>query len=284
MLDVLTFLKNHTRDGLLPFSAQCAAAESFSLRQHEVEALVLENGIFPARYQRNRNMINLEEQLKLFRSHVAVIGCGGLGGYVIEELARLGVGHIVAIDPDIFEEHNLNRQILSTPATLGKAKVAAAVERVAEINPAVTVTAIQDAFCLANGAELLAGVHVAVDALDSISYRLELAQVCGTAGIPMVHGAIGGWYGNVATQLPGDTTVQEIYRHWVAGKGIEQQLGNPSFTPAIVASLEVAEVTKILLGKGELLRHRKLTIDLLEMEMHEISYPKSTKIGLVDAA
>jgi len=283
MEDAITFLKEWTRDGLLPWSAQCAAAKHFGLSRAVVEGLALENGLFPARYQRNRNMISTEEQLQLFRSRIAVIGCGGLGGYVIEELARLGVGHIVAIDPDIFEEHNLNRQILSTPATLGKAKVDAALDRVAEINPAVTVTAVKDAFCMANGFELLAGVQVAVDALDSISYRLELAEVCTAAGIPMVHGAIGGWYGHVATQLPGDTTVQSIYRHWVAGKGIEQQLGNPAFTPAVVASLEVAEVCKILLGKGELLRHRKLSIDLLEMEVHEISY-QEVPIELVDAA
>lgn len=220
----------------------------------------------------------------LFRSRVAVIGCGGLGGYVIEELARLGVGHLVAIDPDIFEEHNLNRQILSTPATLGKAKVEAALERVAEINPAVRVTAVKDAFCLANGFELLAGCQVVVDALDSISYRLELAEAATLAGIPMVHGAIGGWYGHVATQYPGETTVQNIYRHWVAGKGIEAQLGNPSFTPAVVASLEVAEVCKVLLGKGETLRNRKLSFDLLEMEVHEISYQQAAPVQLVEAA
>ena len=284
MEDALNFLQEWTRDGLLPWSAQSAAAKHFGLSHAALEGLALENGLFPARYQRNRNMISTEEQLLLFRSRVAVIGCGGLGGYVIEELARLGVGHIVAIDPDIFEEHNLNRQILSTPATLGKAKVEAALDRVAEINPAVRVTAVKDAFCMANGFELLAGVQVAVDALDSISYRLELAEVCGAAGIPMVHGAIGGWYGHVATQFPGESTVQNIYRHWVAGKGIEQQLGNPAFTPAVIASLEVAEACKILLGKGELLRDRKLSIDLLEMEVHEISYKKAGGIELVDAA
>ncbi|QWV96215.1 HesA/MoeB/ThiF family protein [Geomonas nitrogeniifigens] len=283
MRKVITFLKEQTNDGLLPWSAQDATAKRFSLSHAAVELLALQNGIFPARYQRNKNMIQIEEQLRLFQSRVAVIGCGGLGGYILEELARLGVGQIVAIDPDIFEEHNLNRQILSSPANLGQPKVAAAAERLAQVNPAVTVTAIQDAFCLANGFELLAGTHVAVDALDSISYRLQLAEFCNLAGIPMVHGAIGGWYGHVASQFPGETTVQQIYRHWVAGKGIEQQLGNPAFTPAVVASLEVAEVCKILLGKGEPLRNRKLSIDLLEMEMQEISYAPAP-VTLVDAA
>ncbi|GFO65244.1 HesA/MoeB/ThiF family protein [Geomonas paludis] len=283
MRKVIAFLKEQTRDGLLPWSAQDATAQRFKLSHAAVELVALQNGLFPARYQRNRNMIQVDEQLRLFQSRVAVIGCGGLGGYVLEELARLGVGQIIAVDPDIFEEHNLNRQILSSPALLGQPKAAVAAERLAQVNPAVTVTAIQDYFCLDNGFELLAGAQVAVDALDSISYRLQLAEFCNQAGIPMVHGAIGGWYGHVASQFPGETTVQQIYRHWVAGKGIEQQLGNPSFTPAVVASLEVAEVCKILLGKGEPLRNRKLAIDLLEMEMQEISYAPAP-VTLVDAA
>lgn len=270
MNNVLKFIEERTMDGLLPWSAQSAAAEQFVCSHAAVEELALENSIFPARYQRNRNMISVAEQLLLFRSRIAVIGCGGLGGYIIEELARLGVGHIVAVDPDIFEEHNLNRQLLSTFRTLGRAKVEAALARVNEINPAVTVTPIRDAFCTANGHALLKGVTVAVDALDSIAYRLELAEICTEMDIPMVHGAIGGWYGHVTTQLPGDTTVQNIYCNWVAGKGIEQQLGNPAFTPAVVASLQVAEVCKIVLGRGKLLRNRKLSIDLLDMEIHEI--------------
>lgn len=272
MLKILTFLHQNSSDGLLPWSAQNAAAEQFRCSHGKVEELALLNGIFPARYQRNRNMISATEQLLLFRSRIAVIGCGGLGGYIIEELARLGVGQIVAIDPDVFEEHNLNRQILSSPLNLGQAKVEAALARVNQINPAVTVTAIKDFFCSANGPELLQGVTVAVDALDSIAYRLELAEICTALKIPMVHGAIGGWYGHVATQLPGDTTVQNIYRNWVEGKGIEKQLGNPAFTPAVVASLQVAEVCKIILGKGDLLCRRKLSIDLLDMEFDQIDF------------
>jgi molybdopterin-synthase adenylyltransferase len=165
--------------------------------------------------------------------------------------------------------------LLATPETLGKAKVEAALKRVTEVNPAVRLIPHQLYFCSAASRELLQGVTVAVDALDSIPFRLELAQSCTEMNIPMVHGAIGGWYGHVATQLPGDSTVQNIYCNWVAGKGIEKELGNPSFTPAVVASLQVAEVCKLLLGKGELLRRRKLCVDLLDMEMHEIRYEEA---------
>jgi molybdopterin/thiamine biosynthesis adenylyltransferase len=269
---VLVYLRGRLKDGLLPWSVQNSAAGTFGLSHARIEELALQNGLPPARYQRNRNMISLAEQSLLFQSRVAVVGCGGLGGYVIEELARLGIGRIIAIDPDIFEEHNLNRQLLSTPETLGKPKVAAALSRVNEINPAVTLIPIQDAFCSSNGAELFAGATIVVDALDNIATRLDLAKICTALDLPMVYGAIGGWFGQVATQLPGDTTVQSIYRNWVAGKGIENELGNPSFTPAVVASLQVAEVCKLVLGKGELLRNRKLNIDLLDMEIHEIAF------------
>jgi molybdopterin/thiamine biosynthesis adenylyltransferase len=199
-----------------------------------------------------------------------VVGCGGLGGYAVEELARLGVGKIVVIDPDLFEEHNLNRQLFSSPANLGTAKVAAAVKRIADINPATTLVPIQAALSPENGAGLLNGCQIAVDALDSINVRLELAEICAGLNIPLVHGAIAGWYGHVATQFPGDDTLQTIYRSWNAGKGVEQSLGNPSFTPALIASLEVAEVCKLLLGQGTPLRGRQLMVDLLSMEIQLI--------------
>jgi molybdopterin/thiamine biosynthesis adenylyltransferase len=269
------YLQEHAEGDLLPWASQVAATERFGVSLALVEEATLALGLLPARYQRNRQAISASDQRTLFASRVAVIGCGGLGGYVIEELARLGVGTIVAIDPDVFEEHNLNRQLLSSPATLGRAKVEAAAARVAEINPAVTLVPVRVAYAPENGKELLHDANVIVDALDSIQTRLALAKTCTDLGIPMVHGAIGGWYGQVATQFPGDDTVQKLYKRWVEGKGVEQKLGNPSFTPALVASIEVSEVCKILLGEGEPLHHRKLSVNLLEVVFESIDMKDS---------
>jgi len=183
----------------------------------------------------------------------------------------------VVIDPDVFEEHNLNRQLFSSPVNLGQAKVQAAVTRVNGINPAVTLVPVQAAVSPENGVDLLDGCRVAVDALDTIQVRLELAEVCAALGIPLVHGAIAGWYGHVATQFPGDDTLQTIYRSWKAGKGVEQTLGNPSFTPALVASLQVAEVCKLLIGRGTPLRGRQLMVDLFAMEMHIINISEDSR-------
>ena len=269
MEELLKYLRFHADEDLVPWTVQQSAAEKFELSLAEAESAILEAGLLPARYQRNRRMLTTVQQLGLFRSRVAVIGCGGLGGYVIEELARLGVGTLVAVDPDVFEEHNLNRQLYATPGLLGSDKVAAAAARVAAINPAVTLLPRREAFGAGNGAVILKGCQAAVDALDSIPARLELADACEAAGIPLVHGAIGGWYGQVAVQFPGDESLRRFLRG-AAGKGIERELGNPSFTPAVVASLQVSETAKILLGAGRPLRQRQLVMDLLEMEIQEI--------------
>jgi molybdopterin-synthase adenylyltransferase len=264
------FLAGGATGDLLPWAVQRAAMERFGLGCAEVEAAVLARDLLPARYQRNRQTLSIAQQRTLFGSTVAVIGCGGLGGYLIEQLARLGVGHLVAIDPDRFEEHNLNRQLLSSVAELGSAKVEAAVRRVAAINPAVSVRPLQVACRAANGAELLRGVDLVLDGLDNIPARLELAQTCTALGLPLVHAAIAGWYGHLTTQFPGERAVERLYGGSPETRGAEQQLGNPSFTPAVLASLQVAEACKVLLGVGEPLRLRQLLVDLRTMEFDQI--------------
>ena len=254
----------------MPYSAQAEAADRYDLPLSAIEELSLTSGILPVRYKKNQKIFSIRQQLTLFKSTVAVIGCGGLGGYIIEELARLGIGRIIAIDPDVFEEHNLNRQILCTHELLGEKKVTGAVQRVAKINPAVRLQPISEEFNSNNGPEILDGADIAADALDSIPARLQLAGICEQLGIPLVHGAIAGWFGHVASQLPGEKTVQKIYAREGAEKGIETSMGNPSFTPAVIASIEVAEIVKILLGVGTPLRNSYLTVDLYHLEINKI--------------
>jgi molybdopterin/thiamine biosynthesis adenylyltransferase len=270
MLALQAFLKENATGHLVSWTQQQDAAEKFRLTIAEVEAAILHAKLLPARYQRNQQMISTAQQLRLFQSTVAVVGCGGLGGYILEELARLGVGQIVAIDPDVFEEHNLNRQLLSTVELLGTAKVDAAVERLAAINPAVTVKPINAAFNSEDGREMLVAVDLVIDAVDNILARLDLAEVCRQLNIPLVHGAIAGWFGQVVTVEPGDETVKKLYGQWAGGKGVEAKLGNPSFTPAVAASLQVSEACKLLLGQGRLMRKKMLSINLLNMQFEEI--------------
>jgi molybdopterin/thiamine biosynthesis adenylyltransferase len=141
---------------------------------------------------------------------------------------------------------------------------------VRDINPAVHLIPIKDAFSKANGVELLHDVNVTVDGLDNIPTRIELAETCETLGIPLIHGTIGGWYGQITTQLPGYQTIQKIYGQRSEVRGVEKVLGNPSFTPAIIASMEVAETCKLLLKQGTSLHKRVLFINILDMEIEDI--------------
>jgi molybdopterin/thiamine biosynthesis adenylyltransferase len=171
----------------------------------------------------------------------------------------------------MFEEHNLNRQTMSSIPVLGRYKVEVASDRVGDINPAVDVIPIIDRFSSDNAGRFLDKTDAAVDALDSIPVRLELADCCTAMKIPLIHGSVAGWYGQVAIQFPGDRMLQRIYNR-STDHGIEQELGIPSFTPAVIASIEAAACCQVLLDKGKPLRGRLLAIDLREMTFNEIVF------------
>lgn len=217
------------------------------------------------RYSRNMNMLSPEENESLRGFKACVVGCGGLGGYVIELLGRLGIGTITAVDGDVFDEANLNRQLLSTEEILGKSKALAAEERMKKVNSDVKVNPVHAFVAEENCDEIIRGHDIVVDALDNMTVRRLLEEHCEKQNIPLIHGAIAGWYGQISTIMPGDRTLQLIYPP-DENKGAETELGNPSFSPALVASIEVAEALKVLLGRGELLRRKLLTIDLLNQE------------------
>ncbi len=263
------WLRSRARDGFFTWADELEAASRFELTVRAVEAVALDRDLLPLRYQRNTKCFDAQQQLRLLRSSVAVVGCGGLGGYLVETLSRLGVGKLTVIDPDRFEEHNLNRQLLCSLDELGAAKVAVARKRVAAVNPAVELVPVQEAFDEQSGERLLGGHDAVADALDNIALRLKLADVCARLDIPLVHGSIGGFYGQVTVQLPGGDGLKKIYGEGGDGRGIEALLGNPSFTPGVVACIEAAEICKLLLGLGAPLTGRFLHIDLLAMKVME---------------
>ncbi len=215
------------------------------------------------RYIRNENMLSPEENRRLREFRVAVAGCGGLGGYITEMLARLGIGHLTLIDGDVFEESNLNRQLISLPSNLGKPKAVEAGNRIKEVNPHISLDIKQVMLDSDNAADILKGHDAVCDALDNIKTRRVLEEVAGKLGIPMVFGAIAGWYAHIGSIMPGGRMIDKLYPEG-AEKGAETKMGNPSFTPALAASLQVAETVKILLGKKGVLKNRILAVDTLE--------------------
>lgn len=215
--------------------------------------------------------LSMEENNELRTIKVCVVGCGGLGGYVIEMLGRIGIGHITAVDGDVFDETNLNRQLLSETNLIGISKAKVAFDRMQRVNPEIELIPVNAYLDSQNGKDIIKGHDVVVDALDNAPSKMLLKDICCKLGIPLVHGAIGGWYGQVACVFPGDNTLDMLYKD-VDSEGIERELGNPPFTPALIASIQASEVIKILIKRGDVLRNKVLYVDLLSMEFNIIEF------------
>ena len=251
-------------------------ADEFHRSLRYVYAEALRVGIYPYRYLRNREIISPEEQLKLAESRVAVIGAGGLGGQVIILLARIGVGQLVVADNDLFEEINLNRQALCSEVTLGMPKSDVAVDVVTSINPGVEVTAYQVKTDSTNIPEIINDSDVVVDALDNIPDRFVLEKASKNMGIPMVHGALAGFEGQIMTVFPEDKGLKLLYEN----ERVEQNntktpeaiLGIPAMTPSVVATFQAMEVLKIILKRGKIFRNMMVYIDLEAGELNEFFF------------
>jgi molybdopterin/thiamine biosynthesis adenylyltransferase len=216
------------------------------------------------RYLPNMGTIGAAGQIQLLRASVAIVGLGGLGGYVTEALARMGIGHLILIDGDEFEQSNLNRQVLCTEGKLGAGKARTACRRVAEVNAAVEATGHAENLTRENLPRLLHKADVVVDALDRLPTRLMLQAGAQALGIPMVHGSIAGFLGQVTTIFPDDPGLRDLYGDGkqLPEQGLEAQLGTPAPTPMVVAAWEAQEVVKVLTGRGDPLRDRLLIIDM----------------------
>jgi molybdopterin/thiamine biosynthesis adenylyltransferase len=232
-----------------------------------VQIAALQRGILPERYLRNWKSLNETDQIRLLESHVCIVGLGGLGGLVTETLARIGVGRMTLIDGDLFESHNLNRQLLSSTGNMGTPKADAAARRVTAIDPGIEVTAVNAFLTPANAGERVGASHVGVDCLDNVAARFTLASAAGQAGIPMVSAAIAGLAGHVTTLFPGDKGLEQIYgpeEQRNAAKGEEIHLGCLAPGVNLIASLEANEVVNILLERKNILRNRLLVVDLAD--------------------
>jgi molybdopterin/thiamine biosynthesis adenylyltransferase len=241
-------------------------ADSSGVPLGRVYAAAAGGGIFPERFLRNARSMSTEDQARLFDRRIAVVGLGGLGGVLVEILARIGIGAMTLIDGDRFEESNLNRQVLSTVDTIGAAKADAAAERVRAINPAVALTVCGEFFDEAGAEALLSGADLVVDCLDSIPVRFELEAAAGRAGLPLISAAVAGAAGHVTTIFPGDPGLALIYGKAEASakKGSEAELGCLPHAVALLASLEASEAVKVVLEKHTLLRNRLVVVDLFE--------------------
>ncbi|MEG2453434.1 MAG: HesA/MoeB/ThiF family protein [Clostridia bacterium] len=211
---------------------------------------------------RNIGAITADEQKLLKTKKVFIAGCGGLGGFLAEFSARLGIGFVSLCDKDIFDESNLNRQVFCNVYSIGKSKVNVTREKLLDINPLIKVVVEETEITSLNAESLINGSDLVIDALDNIKTRLILESACENIGIPLIFGAVDRWCGQVSTVFPKDKTISKLY-------GSTKNDNQPSvlaFSAAVVSSFQMAEVVKTLLGRPSL-QNKVLTIDLDEYSL-----------------
>lgn len=218
-------------------------------------------------FERNLSVITEEEQQVLANKKVLVIGCGGLGGSIIELLCRFGFSNLTVIDADVFEPSNMNRQLLCTTQTLGRKKAEAAAQRAKMINPDIRIEAVTAFFDESNAGELVHGKDLVIDALDSLESRLLAEEICEKEGVYLVHGAVYGWMIQTAVCPPGKRVLHKLYG---LAKNSPAKGGGISMNVASCASFEVTEAVKFLLGRPDVLEGKVLFFDLMTKENYTI--------------
>lgn len=139
------------------------------------------------RFSREELLIGPEGLQKLQNARVAVFGVGGVGGYVVEALARSGVGALDLFDGDRVSLTNINRQIIALEDTVGRSKVEVARERVLQINPECHVQAREMFFTPENAGEVdFTQYDYVADAIDTVTSKIELLRLCREAGVPVI--------------------------------------------------------------------------------------------------
>lgn len=243
--------------------------------QHGVSLLTAQQsaclaGILPNRYTRNATSLTPQQQYLLLKAHVLLVGLGGLGGTVLELLARMGVGQITGIDGDVFEESNCNRQLLATHNTLNHPKAHAAQERVHAINDAIICHCHT---CFLNADTMpsfMTDAHIVVDALGGLNDRLPLQHAAAQAGLPLVSAGIAGFSGWSAVIMPGQTSpIAMLGNDTPNHTSPEERLGNLAPTVMTAASFQTMNVLKLLTQQP--LENTTLFFDLSDMTFEHVT-------------
>lgn len=222
------------------------------------------------RYDRQLRLPEIGDngQEKLKASKVLIAGAGGLGSSVSFYLAAAGVGHLRIVDYDQVERTNLNRQILHWDQDIQRPKVLSAQEKLQSLNPDIRIEALQTKISEENLPQLLQDCHLIVDALDNFTTRYVLNKYALSSGLPLFHGAISGFEGEISTMVPGQTACLRCrYRGFIP----EETFPVLGTVPGVIGSLQACEVIKYILGIGELLMNRLLRYDGLKQRFIEFS-------------
>jgi molybdopterin-synthase adenylyltransferase len=218
-------------------------------------------------------------QVKLANAHAIVIGAGGIGVPALQYLAAAGVGHLSIIDDDVVSLSNLQRQVIYDTKDIGIGKAKRAAERIAAINPDVTVHVIEQRIGAANAQVLLSGAEVIIDGSDNFATRLAVADTAYALRIPLVSAAIGQFHGQIGT-WQGWQPDRPCYRCYVGDAHDADdcdscsELGVLGAMTGIMGSFAALEAIRVICPFGDSATGKLHIVDGLAPAMRTIRMPK----------
>ncbi len=225
-----------------------------------------------------------EGQLILQESSVLVVGAGGLGSPALLYLAAAGIGRIGLIDDDTVDVTNLQRQIIHGTSEVGESKAASAERRISDLNPEVTVEAIEGRLNVTNALEIIGRYDLVIDGTDNFETRYLIGDACEILGKPWIFGSIHRFEGQVTTfNLEGGPNYRDLFpkppEDGLAPNCAEA--GVLGVLPGIVGSIQATEAIKVILEIGDTLNGKLLVIDALGMKFRTLGFSKNESRGVV---
>lgn len=231
------------------------------------------------RYARHLSLAEVgdEGQLRLKRSHVVIVGLGGLGSPASMYLAAAGVGRITLVDGDIVDASNLQRQLAHGTSTLGAPKVESARGRLRDINPHVDIVSVPEHMSSRNALQIVGDCDVVVDASDNFATRYLVNDACLLSAKPYVHASILRFEGQLTTF---DAQRGPCYRCLFPSPptpGLVPSCaedGVLGVLPGMLGTMQANEALKLMLAIGEPLIGRLVILDALSMRTTELQLKK----------
>mgnify|MGYP003760807709 FL=1 len=213
-----------------------------------------------------------EGQKKLRKAKIFVAGAGGLGSPISTYLAIAGIGKIILADFDSVELSNLNRQFLHHEKDVGREKIKSAEEKLLSLNPEIKIETIRERITEENADSVVPSCDLIIDALDNFDTRHVLNRLAVERNIPLVHGAVSGYRGQVTTVIPGKTPCLYCIFPTSLKKEVFPVLGT---TPGVIGTIQANEAIKYITGQGKLLEGRLLLWDGLSCSFSELKINKT---------
>lgn len=220
--------------------------------------------------------VGVEGQTKLKQARVLIIGAGGLGSPLGMYLAAAGVGKIGIVDFDTISYSNLQRQVLFSEGDVGQSKADIAKERLLEINPGIEVKSYIVKLNAENAHDIIKDYDIIADGSDNFSAKYLLNDACVLLGKQLVYGSVLRFEGQVSVfHAKKGPCYRCLYPEPPENVPSCEDAGVLGVLPGIIGSVQANEIIKLIIGKGELLTGRLLTLDALEMKFKEFKFSKN---------